>query len=154
MLSFLPLYFWSFAGICSLVGMQPCVICCVRSNSQIWKLRLRRVSYRIRVTWFINHKASDCFAGDFYTCQAAFQVRQIIISLYFHPLQGPNYSNGIHQWKQLLQLDISDHLKKYFFFPPNSGGYGKKSGRSKKWREMLKLPPVSQCSELRHFIGE
>ncbi|XP_058402599.1 G protein-coupled receptor kinase 4 isoform X1 [Diceros bicornis minor] len=32
------------------------------------------------------------------------------------------------------------------------GGYGKKSGRSKKWREMLKLPPVSQCSELRHSI--
>ncbi|XP_008053967.2 G protein-coupled receptor kinase 4 [Carlito syrichta] len=32
------------------------------------------------------------------------------------------------------------------------GGYGKKSGRSKKWREMLKLPPVSQCSELRHRI--
>ncbi|XP_030891269.1 G protein-coupled receptor kinase 4 isoform X1 [Leptonychotes weddellii] len=32
------------------------------------------------------------------------------------------------------------------------GSYGKKSGRSKKWREMLKLPPVSQCSELRHSI--
>ncbi|XP_028015494.2 G protein-coupled receptor kinase 4 isoform X1 [Eptesicus fuscus] len=32
------------------------------------------------------------------------------------------------------------------------GGYGKKSGRSKKWREMLKLPPVSQCIELRHSI--
>uniref|UniRef100_A0A8C2V8H1 G protein-coupled receptor kinase n=1 Tax=Chinchilla lanigera TaxID=34839 RepID=A0A8C2V8H1_CHILA len=25
-------------------------------------------------------------------------------------------------------------------------------GRSKKWREMLKLPTVSQCRELRHFI--
>ncbi|XP_033069436.1 G protein-coupled receptor kinase 4 isoform X3 [Trachypithecus francoisi] len=32
------------------------------------------------------------------------------------------------------------------------GGYGKKSGRSKKWREILTLPPVSQCSELRHSI--
>ncbi|XP_003461923.3 G protein-coupled receptor kinase 4 isoform X1 [Cavia porcellus] len=32
------------------------------------------------------------------------------------------------------------------------GGFGKKSGRSKKWREMLKLPSVSQCRELRHFI--
>uniref|UniRef100_A0A286XNH5 RGS domain-containing protein n=1 Tax=Cavia porcellus TaxID=10141 RepID=A0A286XNH5_CAVPO len=31
-------------------------------------------------------------------------------------------------------------------------GFGKKSGRSKKWREMLKLPSVSQCRELRHFI--
>nr|XP_055101540.1 G protein-coupled receptor kinase 4 isoform X6 [Symphalangus syndactylus] len=33
-----------------------------------------------------------------------------------------------------------------------SGGYGKKSGRSEKWRKILTLPPVSQCSELRHSI--
>ncbi|XP_069877848.1 G protein-coupled receptor kinase 4 isoform X3 [Dipodomys merriami] len=32
------------------------------------------------------------------------------------------------------------------------GGFGKKNGRSRKWREMLKLPPISQCSELRHVI--
>ncbi|XP_010640062.1 G protein-coupled receptor kinase 4 isoform X3 [Fukomys damarensis] len=32
------------------------------------------------------------------------------------------------------------------------GGFGKKSGRSKKWRKMLKLPSVGQCFELRHFI--
>ncbi|XP_040822042.1 G protein-coupled receptor kinase 4 [Ochotona curzoniae] len=32
------------------------------------------------------------------------------------------------------------------------GGYGKKTGRSKRWREMLKLPHVSQCDELRHSI--
>ncbi|XP_005408809.1 PREDICTED: G protein-coupled receptor kinase 4 isoform X1 [Chinchilla lanigera] len=35
---------------------------------------------------------------------------------------------------------------------PPAGGYGQKNGRSKKWREMLKLPTVSQCRELRHFI--
>ncbi|XP_010846279.1 PREDICTED: G protein-coupled receptor kinase 4 isoform X2 [Bison bison bison] len=32
------------------------------------------------------------------------------------------------------------------------GGINKKSGRSKKWREMLRLPPVSQCSELRQSV--
>ncbi|XP_066136525.1 G protein-coupled receptor kinase 4 [Saccopteryx bilineata] len=32
------------------------------------------------------------------------------------------------------------------------GRYGKKRGRSKNWREILKLPPVSQCQELRHSI--
>ncbi|XP_007951709.1 G protein-coupled receptor kinase 4 [Orycteropus afer afer] len=32
------------------------------------------------------------------------------------------------------------------------GGYGKKSGRSKKWKEMLKLPPLSKCVELRLSI--
>ncbi|XP_053433946.1 G protein-coupled receptor kinase 4 isoform X6 [Nycticebus coucang] len=31
-------------------------------------------------------------------------------------------------------------------------GYGEKNGRSKKWREMLKLPLVSQCKELRYSI--
>uniref|UniRef100_A0A2K6GWT1 G protein-coupled receptor kinase n=1 Tax=Propithecus coquereli TaxID=379532 RepID=A0A2K6GWT1_PROCO len=31
-------------------------------------------------------------------------------------------------------------------------GYGQKNGRSRKWREILKLPPVSQCRELRLSI--
>lgn len=44
-------------------------------------------------------------------------------------------------------------LRKMPFPPTNLGGYGKKTGRSKKWRELLKLPPVSQCIELRDSIG-
>ncbi|XP_070228910.1 G protein-coupled receptor kinase 4 isoform X9 [Bos mutus] len=36
--------------------------------------------------------------------------------------------------------------------PGQPGGINKKSGRSKKWREMLRLPPVSQCSELRQSV--
>lgn len=35
-----------------------------------------------------------------------------------------------------------------------SGGGGKRNGRSKKWKEMLKLPHISQCEELRRTIGE
>lgn len=31
---------------------------------------------------------------------------------------------------------------------------GKRSGRSKKWKEMLKLPPVSHCEGIRCSIGE
>uniref|UniRef100_A0A452FKW6 G protein-coupled receptor kinase n=1 Tax=Capra hircus TaxID=9925 RepID=A0A452FKW6_CAPHI len=38
------------------------------------------------------------------------------------------------------------------FFVCFLGGISKKSGRSRKWREMLRLPPVSQCSELRQSI--
>jgi len=34
-----------------------------------------------------------------------------------------------------------------------SGGGGKRNGRSKKWKEMLKLPHISQCEELRRIIG-
>ncbi|XP_028613859.1 G protein-coupled receptor kinase 4 isoform X3 [Grammomys surdaster] len=31
-------------------------------------------------------------------------------------------------------------------------GFSKKTGRSKKWKELLKLPPVSMCTELRYSI--
>ncbi|XP_076794452.1 G protein-coupled receptor kinase 4 isoform X9 [Arvicanthis niloticus] len=31
-------------------------------------------------------------------------------------------------------------------------GFSKKTGRSKKWKELLKLPPVSMCAELRSSI--
>lgn len=44
-----------------------------------------------------------------------------------------------------------------FFFPcliSLSGGGGKRNGRSKKWKEMLKLPHISQCEELRRTIGK
>ncbi|XP_069798019.1 G protein-coupled receptor kinase 5-like isoform X3 [Narcine bancroftii] len=33
-----------------------------------------------------------------------------------------------------------------------SSGGGKRKGRSKKWKEMLRLPHISQCEELRHNI--
>ncbi|KAG8591292.1 hypothetical protein GDO81_000116 [Engystomops pustulosus] len=32
------------------------------------------------------------------------------------------------------------------------GGGGKRNGRSKKWKEMLRLPHISQCEELRHTV--
>uniref|UniRef100_UPI00398E6714 G protein-coupled receptor kinase 5-like isoform X2 n=1 Tax=Pristiophorus japonicus TaxID=55135 RepID=UPI00398E6714 len=35
---------------------------------------------------------------------------------------------------------------------PSPGGGGKRKGRSKKWKEMLRLPHVSQCEELRETI--
>ncbi|XP_009467161.1 PREDICTED: G protein-coupled receptor kinase 5-like [Nipponia nippon] len=35
-----------------------------------------------------------------------------------------------------------------------SGGGGKRKGRSKKWREILRFPHISQCDELRKGLGE
>nr|XP_044623876.1 G protein-coupled receptor kinase 4 isoform X4 [Equus asinus] len=49
-------------------------------------------------------------------------------------------------------MDLENLLANSLLLKARQGGYGKKSGRSKKWREMLKLPPVSQCSELKHSI--
>lgn len=37
---------------------------------------------------------------------------------------------------------------------PPAGGGGKRKGRSKKWREILRFPHISQCNELRRGLGE
>ncbi|XP_066839720.1 uncharacterized protein [Anser cygnoides] len=36
--------------------------------------------------------------------------------------------------------------------PPHRGGGGKRKGRSKKWREILRFPHISQCNELRRGL--
>lgn len=38
-----------------------------------------------------------------------------------------------------------------FLFP---GGGGNRKGKSKKWRQMLQFPHISECEELRRTIGE
>uniref|UniRef100_A0A8C8WMG4 G protein-coupled receptor kinase n=1 Tax=Panthera leo TaxID=9689 RepID=A0A8C8WMG4_PANLE len=49
-------------------------------------------------------------------------------------------------------MELENLLANTLLLKARQGGYGKKRGRSKKWKEMLKLPPVSQCSELRCSI--
>ncbi|KAM5283811.1 G protein-coupled receptor kinase 4 isoform 3-T3 [Hipposideros larvatus] len=49
-------------------------------------------------------------------------------------------------------MELENLVANSLLLRARQGGYGKKSGRSKRWREMLKLPPHSQCSELRHSI--
>ncbi|XP_045330706.1 G protein-coupled receptor kinase 4 isoform X6 [Leopardus geoffroyi] len=49
-------------------------------------------------------------------------------------------------------MELENLLANTLLLKARQGGYGKKRGRSKKWREMLKLPQVSQCSELRCSI--
>ncbi|PNI30558.1 GRK4 isoform 9 [Pan troglodytes] len=49
-------------------------------------------------------------------------------------------------------MELENIVANSLLLKARQGGYGKKSGRSKKWREILTLPPVSQCSELRHSI--
>uniref|UniRef100_A0A3P8WP94 G protein-coupled receptor kinase n=1 Tax=Cynoglossus semilaevis TaxID=244447 RepID=A0A3P8WP94_CYNSE len=40
----------------------------------------------------------------------------------------------------------------FFFLLPPAGGGGKRKGRSKKWKEILRFPHISQCSELGNSI--
>ncbi|XP_016863545.1 G protein-coupled receptor kinase 4 isoform X14 [Homo sapiens] len=49
-------------------------------------------------------------------------------------------------------MELENIVANSLLLKARQGGYGKKSGRSKKWKEILTLPPVSQCSELRHSI--
>lgn len=35
-----------------------------------------------------------------------------------------------------------------------AGGGGKRKGKSKKWKEILKFPHISQCEDLRRTIGK
>lgn len=36
----------------------------------------------------------------------------------------------------------------------STGGGGNRKGKSKKWRQMLQFPHISQCEELRLSLGE
>nr|XP_030732627.1 G protein-coupled receptor kinase 4 [Globicephala melas] len=50
-------------------------------------------------------------------------------------------------------MELENLLANSMLLKARQGGYGKKIGRSKNWREMLKLPPGTQCSKLRRSIG-
>ncbi|KAF4013206.1 hypothetical protein G4228_004505 [Cervus hanglu yarkandensis] len=49
-------------------------------------------------------------------------------------------------------MELENLLANTMLLRARQGGISKKSGRSRKWREMLRLPPVSQCSELRQSL--
>ncbi|XP_039694189.1 G protein-coupled receptor kinase 4 isoform X9 [Pteropus medius] len=76
----------------------------------------------------------------------------MIISLYYKRIIGTQSTQTEHISGSSCYNWIFVTILKNAFSPPNLGGFGKKSGRSKKWREMLKLPSVNLCSELRQTI--
>ena len=41
----------------------------------------------------------------------------------------------------------------FHFILSNTGGGGKRKGRSKKWRQILKFPNITQCQDLREKLG-
>uniref|UniRef100_A0A8C1KSR9 G protein-coupled receptor kinase n=1 Tax=Cyprinus carpio TaxID=7962 RepID=A0A8C1KSR9_CYPCA len=51
----------------------------------------------------------------------------------------------------LSQTDLQNTLLWFLTFSLIGGG-GKRNGRSKKWKEMLKLPHISLCEELRRTV--
>ncbi|XP_075426474.1 G protein-coupled receptor kinase 4 isoform X8 [Ascaphus truei] len=46
-------------------------------------------------------------------------------------------------------MEIENIVANTVLLKAREGGGGKRNGRSKKWKEMLKLPHISQCDELR-----
>uniref|UniRef100_A0A6I8S8C7 G protein-coupled receptor kinase n=1 Tax=Xenopus tropicalis TaxID=8364 RepID=A0A6I8S8C7_XENTR len=49
-------------------------------------------------------------------------------------------------------MEIENIVANTVLLKAREGGGGKRNGRSKKWKEMLRLPHISQCEELRHTI--
>lgn len=48
---------------------------------------------------------------------------------------------------------VAAGLEIQHLFVPTGGG-GNRKGKSKKWRQMLQFPHISQCEELRLSLGE
>ncbi|XP_037386424.1 G protein-coupled receptor kinase 4 [Talpa occidentalis] len=65
------------------------------------------------------------------------------------PASPRRAGRGPRRRRRRRRLELESLLANALLLKARQGGYGRKSGRSKKWKEMLKLPPVSQCSELR-----
>ncbi|XP_074847809.1 G protein-coupled receptor kinase 4 [Carettochelys insculpta] len=49
-------------------------------------------------------------------------------------------------------MEIENIVANTVLLKAREGGCGKQNGRSKKWKEMLKLPNLSYCEDLRHTI--
>ncbi|XP_072904014.1 G protein-coupled receptor kinase 5-like [Hemitrygon akajei] len=49
-------------------------------------------------------------------------------------------------------MELENIVANTVLLKAREGGGGKRKGRSKKWREMLRLPHISQCEELRRTI--
>lgn len=63
-------------------------------------------------------------------------------SLQLSPSRG---AGGQADWDGTASPDIP---------PISAGGGGKRKGKSKKWKEILKFPHISQCEDLRRSLGE
>ncbi|XP_072262614.1 G protein-coupled receptor kinase 4 isoform X1 [Pyxicephalus adspersus] len=49
-------------------------------------------------------------------------------------------------------MEIENIVANTVLLKAREGGGGKRNGRSKKWKEMLKLPHISQCEDLRRTV--
>ncbi|XP_005304138.2 G protein-coupled receptor kinase 4 isoform X2 [Chrysemys picta bellii] len=49
-------------------------------------------------------------------------------------------------------MEIENIVANTVLLKAREGGCGRRNGRSKKWKEMLKLPPLSYCEDLRRSI--
>ncbi|KAM9368677.1 LOW QUALITY PROTEIN: G protein-coupled receptor kinase 5-like [Phaethornis superciliosus] len=51
-------------------------------------------------------------------------------------------------------MELENIVANTVLLKAREGGGGKRKGRSKKWREILRFPHISQCQELRNGLGE
>lgn len=59
---------------------------------------------------------------------------------------------GERQGIRKMRIGYNNKLNNRILSSPAGGG-GKRKGKSKKWKEILKFPHISQCEDLRRTIG-
>lgn len=52
-----------------------------------------------------------------------------------------------------LSMELENIVANTVLLKAREGGGGKRKGKSKKWKEILKFPHISQCEDLRRTIG-
>ena len=53
-----------------------------------------------------------------------------------------------------LSMELENIVANTVLLKAREGGGGKRKGKSKKWKEILKFPHISQCEDLRRTIDE
>uniref|UniRef100_S4RCG8 Uncharacterized protein n=1 Tax=Petromyzon marinus TaxID=7757 RepID=S4RCG8_PETMA len=51
-------------------------------------------------------------------------------------------------------MELENIVANTVLLKAREGGGGKTMGKSKKWKEILRFPHISQCEELRRTVGE
>ncbi|MFT7817258.1 G protein-coupled receptor kinase 6-like [Arapaima gigas] len=51
-------------------------------------------------------------------------------------------------------MDIDNIMANNVLLKAREGGFGKRKGKSRKWKRMLKFPHISQCEDIRQAIAE
>lgn len=104
---------------------------------------------------YLSCKRSSAFVSVSYQ---SFSISSFLLDIFvdgFLSRHQKQADGSVQKWPDfmLLMLCLILFWHSIVFYITHIFLLGKRSGRSKKWREMLKLPPISHCEGIRCSIG-